>query len=255
MIRRSLCSLLLPALFVVCAQAQAQNATGEPAVTAADGTNLTTTGPNEDNALTAAQGTIGDTADGLTVFTPTWQWSQADAPVSGTPTESAYIDITNTTSTEAMFTPLQVHVGKFIRACATFEDDASNSETRCWSSVAAVVNVDDLPVAQDNTIEIPLGTASYAFSSDDFTFFDEDDDDIGGVVIETQPATALVLFIVPLGLSGGRVIMHYSLTSEELTAQCTGCPKMQRHLLRAMPALLSAYFHPPSPGATWPPSP
>ncbi len=41
MIRRNLCSLMLPALFVVCAQAQEQintaAATGEPAVTAADG--------------------------------------------------------------------------------------------------------------------------------------------------------------------------------------------------------------------------
>ena len=145
-------------------------ATGAPAVTAADSADLTMVGPNEDSVLTAAMGTIADT-DGITTFTPAWAWQQADAPASGAPMDSAYTAITGATA--ATFTPLQVHVGKFIRVCATFDDDAGNSESRCRASVAAVVNVHDRPVAEDNTIFVPVGN-SHAFSADDFPFADED---------------------------------------------------------------------------------
>ncbi len=196
--RCGLWSLMLPALFVVCAQAQAQTntaATGAPAVTAADGADLSMVGPNEDSALTAARGDIADT-DVITTFTPSWAWQQADAPASGAPMDSAYSAIAGATA--ATFTPLQAHVGKFIRVCATFDDDAGNSETRCWTSVAAVVNVDDAPVATDNTIDIPLGTAEYAFAFEDFTYTDEDgaDDLPASVRIETVPATGTGSIII-----------------------------------------------------------
>ena len=46
-------ALCLLALFAACDQVQAQNAQGAPTVTAADGTNLATTAPNEDSQLTA----------------------------------------------------------------------------------------------------------------------------------------------------------------------------------------------------------
>ena len=125
-------------------------------------------GPNEDSALTAAKGTIAD-ADGITTFTPAWAWHEGD---------TADGDFTAIASaTAATFTPLQAHVGKFIRACATFDDDDSNSETRCWTSVAAVVNVNDAPVGLPNTIYVPAG-GSYTFSVDDFPVTDEDGDSL-----------------------------------------------------------------------------
>ncbi len=210
MIRRSLWSLLLPALFVVCAQAQAQNATGTPGVTAADGTNLTTTGPNEDSVLTAAQGTIND-PDSITTFTPTWQWQQADAPASGTPADSAYSAITGETA--ATFTPLQAHVGKFLRVCAAFDDDAGNDETRCWSSAAAVVNVNDAPVADNNTIYVRAG-GRYVFSADDFPFTDEDGSALGVMVAQSVPALGAMTVSVT-GISNS-VSAGQSFTAQEL---------------------------------------
>ncbi len=182
--RRSLRSLILPALFVICAQAQAQNATGEPGVTAADSANLTMVGPNEDSQLTAARGSIMD-ADSITTFTPAWAWQEADAPASGAPMDNAYSAIAGATA--ATFTPLQAHVGKFIRVCATFDDDGGNSETRCWTSVAAVVNVNDAPVGLPNTIYVPAG-GNYTFSVADFPFIDEDGDSliIAGVGTPTK---------------------------------------------------------------------
>ncbi len=180
---------MLPALFVVCAQAWAAqgDATGEPAVTAADGTDLTMVGPNEDNALTATQGTIDDDPDGLAVFTPTWQWSAADSST------DTYTDITDTTATAATFTPLQAHVGKFLRVCASFKDDAENDEERCLQIGRAVVNVDDAPVATDRTIEVTLG-GSYLFEIADFPATDEDKDTIIGVRIKTLPTAGTLTF-------------------------------------------------------------
>ncbi len=172
-------------LFVLCGQAQAQNiaATGEPGVTAADNTNLTTMGPKEDSVLTAVRGSINDDND-LTTFTPTWQWSIADT------SDGAYADIS--TATAATFTPLQEHVGKFVRACATFNDDDNNRETRCWTSVAAVVNVNDAPVASNNTIFVPVG-GTYTFSAGDFPFTDEDGDALSQVIFGTVGAGSTTL--------------------------------------------------------------
>ncbi len=60
MTRRSLWSLILPGLFVVCAQAQANSlATGALVVTTADSADLTIVGPIEDSALAAAQSAQG----------------------------------------------------------------------------------------------------------------------------------------------------------------------------------------------------
>ncbi len=213
--RLSLRSLILPALFVVCAQAQAQNtvATGEPAVTAADSADLTMVGPNEDIVLTAARGTIMDDTDDITTFSPTWAWQQADAPNTGTPADSDYSAIAGATA--ATFTPLQEHGGKFIRACATFDDDAGNSETRCWTSAAAVVNVNDKPVALDNTIFVPVG-GSYTFSADDFPFTDEERDTLRWVTVNTVPSRGTVA-ILGSGASRSFDVSKSHLDSNNLT--------------------------------------
>ncbi len=211
--RRSLLLLVLSALLALCAQAQAQNnaATGAPAITAANSADLTTVGPTEDSALTAAQGTIMDD-DGITTFAPTWQWQQADAPTgSSTPTGSAYDAIAGATA--ATFTPLQEHVGKFLRVCAAFNDDADNRETRCRASVAAVVNAADSPVAQDNTVYVPVGRA-YTFSADDFPFADEDGDALSRITIGSSvPARGA------LSLSGTTVAAGFAITLAQLDAR------------------------------------
>ncbi len=174
-------------------------ATGAPAVTAADNADLTMAGPNEDSLLTAARGAIDDD-DGLITFAPTWVWQQGDAA------DGVFTDIISATA--ATFAPLQAHVGKFLRACATFDDYAGKSETRCWTSVAAVVNVDDAPVAMGNTIHVPVG-GSYTFSADDFLFADEDDDALVSVVIEGAP-TAGTLSVAGISLTANSAAVTVS---------------------------------------------
>ena len=200
---------LLASFIILSTQAQAQNATGEPAVTAADSTDLTMVGPNEDIALTAAQGTIAD-ADGITTFTPTWAWQQADAPASGTPMDSAYSAITGATA--ATFTPLQEHVGKFLRVCAAFEDDDGNDETRCWTSVAAVVNrnyINALP----SSVDVPVGR-TYRFRLSDFRHEDEEGADYGqpGFSLESFPAdgTIRVRGAIPQGIPYALFLSDFS---------------------------------------------
>ena len=178
-------ALCLLALFAVCGDVQAQTnspATGMPGVTYVTGI----TAPTEDSPITANGGSgstaIADT-DGLGTFS--WQWSQADTN-GGTYTAIAM-------ATNAAFTPLQAHVGMFLQVCASFMDGAtpSNEEERCLQIATAVANVDDVPVALPNTIDVPVGTDEYTFAFDDFTYTDEDgaDDLPTGVRIETVPAT------------------------------------------------------------------
>ena len=133
MLARTL-ALCLAAL--ACAPLAAQNnaATGTPAVTA--GGAALTGAPSEDVQLTADKGTIAD-ADGITTFTPAWAWHE------GGTADGDFTAIASATA--ATFTPLQAHVDRFIRVCATFDDDDGTSETACWTSSAAVANVNDVP--------------------------------------------------------------------------------------------------------------
>ena len=113
--------------------AAAVDATGAPSVTDAGSADLTMVGPTEGSALTAAQGTIADT-NGITTFSPTWRWQEADAPESGTPADRDYVDISGASG--ATFTPEDAQVGKFLRACAVFTDDDGYQEALCWAAVA-----------------------------------------------------------------------------------------------------------------------
>ncbi len=183
MIRRSLWALLLPALFVVCAQAQAQNATGEPTVTA--GGVVVTAAPAEDAELIAAKGSIADPNTLPSPFTPSWAWQEGNAA------DGDFTAIAGATA--ATFTPLQEHVGKFLRVCARFADNANNREIRCWTSAAAVVNVQDDPIALDNTIFISLGTTTYSFKASDFPFTDEDGDTFSNAIFLQSASSVGVL--------------------------------------------------------------
>ncbi len=134
--------LFMLALLAVCAQAQAQaqNATGEPAVSYA----RELSAPNRNIAITASKGDIADT-DGLPdPFVATWQWSQADA------NDGTYTRITATrfnNANTATLTPRQDQVGKYLQVCATFTDMAAtpNSETRCHRIDEAVTGLNNPP--------------------------------------------------------------------------------------------------------------
>ncbi len=152
-----------------------------------DSADLTMVGPNESISLVAARGTIAD-ADGITTFAPAWQWRQADAPTSGTPADSAYTAIADATT--AIFVPRQAQTGKFLRVCATFDDDAGNSETRCWTSVAAVVDVNNAPTTGSNPVDVPsnaTAAAPYTFKESDFPFMDADGDTLFGIIVVENP--------------------------------------------------------------------
>ena len=179
MTRCNLWPLALLALLALCGELHAQNATGEPTVTA--GGVVVTAAPAEDAELIAAKGNIADPNTLPSPFTPSWAWHEGDAA------DGDFTAIAGATA--AAFTPLQAHVGKFLRVCANFRDAVDNQESRCWTSVAAVANVDDAAVAKPNTIFVPAG-GSYTFSADDFPFTDEDDDDLSSVRFLTAPANA-----------------------------------------------------------------
>ena len=75
-----------------------------------------------------------------------WQWQAAAAPSGGAaPAAGDYAAIA--AATEAAFTPLQAHVGQYIRVCVTFMDQHStpNSEGPLCSAGAIITNVDDAP--------------------------------------------------------------------------------------------------------------
>ena len=181
---RALWPLAILALFAVCDPALAQrNATGEPAVTAADGADLTMVGPNEDSLLTATRGTIAD-PDGISNFNPSWVWRQSDTA------DGDFTGIVDAARTPT-FTPLQAQVGKFLQTCAVFFDDTSNDEVSCWTSAAAVANVNDAPTATSNTVTVKTNRTSsnpHTFSASDFPFADEEDGDmLASVIIKTLP--------------------------------------------------------------------
>ncbi len=62
--------------------------------------------------------------NGVDVGTLSWQWQQADAPASGVPATSAYIDIPGATSS-SLFAPTAAQLSRYVRACVSFKDQFS----------------------------------------------------------------------------------------------------------------------------------
>ncbi len=163
-------------------------ATGGPSITPATSAQILTHA--EDTELTA--NTVGIMEpNGIDQSTLRWQWQSAPAPVSGAPTESAYIDIA--TATAAAFTPLQAHVGLYIRVCVSFMDEyvpAAEYGPLC-SAAARVRNVNDAPVAQNRTINVSADATMsepYTFAAADFSFADGDHDNLASVEIASLPS-------------------------------------------------------------------
>ncbi len=164
-------------------------ATGAPGITPAPGPTHA-----EDTRLTAD--TTGITEpNSIDQSTLKWQWQSHPAPASGTPAPSAYTDIADATA--ATFTPLQAHVGMYIRVCASFRDNHATpaDEGPLCSAAARVHNVDDAPVARNNRVDVLSSADSsnpHRLSLDDFLFADEDDDSLVAVIF-VHPRRGFIL--------------------------------------------------------------
>ncbi len=61
--------------------------------------------------------------NGIDVGTLSWQWQQADAPVSGVPETGDYIDIKDATSS-SLFAPTAAQLSRYVRTCVSFKDQS-----------------------------------------------------------------------------------------------------------------------------------
>ncbi len=130
--------------------AEPMPATGNPAITG---------GPaRQGAALSAGLGTVKD-VNGIDTDTIMWRW-QAVSPSTSTGTEE-WDDIPG--ATNDAFTPGQAQVGMHLRVCIRFMDNHSapaNEGPLCSAATDPVVNVNDAPVATDDTytVDIAPGT-------------------------------------------------------------------------------------------------
>ena len=159
----------------------------------------TITGTAEQNAtLTAARGTVRD-PNGINEATIAWQWQAAST------TDGGYTPIDG--ASEAAFVPTQAQVGLFLQACMLFDDNFVNRDTdtptpqpgrerRCSPATAAVLNVNDAPMAADaeyratrtggsDTVAIPASVFMEAYSD-----IDGEADALAAVAISTLPDAA-----------------------------------------------------------------
>ncbi len=197
---RSLRSLILPALlalFALCGQALAQNATGM--LTLSDNLELTelTGAPPEDGTVALRSLDIDD-PDGANNLgaTISWQWSHDNM---GDGVFNNIID-----ETDATWAPRQEHVGSRIRVCARFTDDAGNRENLCLAT-EPVENTNDAPEALDRNISVSVGateSAPYKFRPQDFPFADDDDDNLTAIIVRTLPIDSLSMSAGTLALDG-----------------------------------------------------
>ena len=178
------------------ANASQAAARGAPLVAATD---AAATAHDEDVPLAASTSGITE-PNGINNATVQWQWYQAAAPATGTPEDGDYRPIAGATA--ATFTPLQEHVGMYIRVCAFFMDNHATpaseggttaAPTLC-STAAQIANTNDAPQASDHThtaartgdsdiIIIPASAFQAAYN-------DPDGDDLASVIITAQPDSA-----------------------------------------------------------------
>ncbi len=137
----------------------------------------------EDAQLTASSDGITE-PNGIDRTTLRWQWQSSPA------SDGAFAAINGATG--VLFTPLQAHVGQYIRVCVSFMDFHAMPETveGLCSAAARVRNVNDAPRAQNRTINVSVDATMsepFRFAVDDFPFADEDDDNLVNVEIASLP--------------------------------------------------------------------
>ena len=147
---------------------------------------LSSAGPFAEDALLAATTAGIIDPNGINTDTLLWVWqvgAAADGPFAAI--EGA---------TESSFTPLQAHVGQYIRVCLSFMDlfDTPTSEGPLCTAAALVINVNDAPNSADATVEVFTSTDEsrpFVFSTVHFPFADEDPEDraAASITIVTTP--------------------------------------------------------------------
>ena len=159
-------------------------ATGAPTVAATDST---ATAHNEEVELTASATGVTE-PNGIDTDTLMWQWQSAAAPASGDPDASAYTAIAGATA--VTFTPMQAHVGQYIRACLSFTDSLGGSEGPLCSTGTIIANVNDRPTGADASVNVSVDAtadAPFFFSADNFAFNDVDGDTLASITISIVP--------------------------------------------------------------------
>ncbi len=120
-----------------------------------------------------------------------WQWQQS-ATSDGTYAPVSGANPVRVTTTINRITPRQAQVGKYIRACVTFNDlhATSNSETLCSAS-ARIVDGGERPAGGDSTVSVPdnaNAASPHRFAAADFPFSDTGGDTINGIRIISLPS-------------------------------------------------------------------
>ncbi len=159
--------------------APATTASGAPTVAAAG----SGTAHNEDVELTASTAGINE-PNVINTATLMWQWQQS-ATSGGT-----FAAIAG--ATDNTFTPLQAHVGQYIRVCASFMDMFSTptSEGPLCSTSTIIAEVADAPIGDDSTVTVSTtatAASPHDFASGDFPFMDDDGDSLDGITIASPP--------------------------------------------------------------------
>ena len=147
----------------------------------------------EDIQLTADTGTVRD-PNGIDGDSLQWQWQQAAA------SDGSFTDIAAATGVN--FTPLQAHVGQWLRVCLSFTDEydeqdssatAGNEGPLC-STPIRVHNVNDAPTSTDAAVSVfstANAAAPYRFKVADFPFTDEDAGQPSGGTLESVTIVSL----------------------------------------------------------------
>ncbi len=131
-----------------------------------------------------------------------------------------FTDITDTSLGNPNFTPLQIHVGTYIRGCVVFLDGHAtpNLETVC-SAAGQVTNRGDQPVGGPSTVKVPtnaIPTKPHRFARTDFPFSDEDGDTINGIRITAPPTRGTL--VVRAGDSSTAIAIGAELTLAQMNA-------------------------------------
>ncbi len=151
----------------------------------------------EDSRITATVGSVADD-DGINAGSTSWKWQQA-APINdAAPADdsASWSDIPG--ATNFSFTPLQTHVGNYVRACYSFTDEYHIPATYTICTLNRLVtNVSDAPTGSDTTVNVPLGASSaspHDFDLSDFPFSDtEDGDAFNGIRLATLPSAGTLV--------------------------------------------------------------
>jgi hypothetical protein len=149
--------------------------------------------PTEDQVLTASN-TLTD-ADGLGPIG--YQWQRNGVNIAG--------------ATASTYTPGDADVGTAISVVASYTDGYGTAESVSSAAVGPIANVNDAPVAADQTVTFP-GNAPYIFQQADFGFSDVDGDSLMKIRVTAVPSNGA------LTLNGIDVVFNQDVLAFDIVA-------------------------------------